>query len=85
MASIRITIPVDRPAAVVWSAVADVGEVHERLARGFVVDTQLHDGERVVTFARRACSARSEARSDRGRRQARRQAGVLLRNPDGAS
>jgi hypothetical protein len=51
MASIRIAIPVDRPAQTVWAAVADAGAVHERLARGFVVDTQLHDGHRVVTFA----------------------------------
>ena len=41
MASIRIAIPVDRPAQTVWAAVADAGAVHERLARGFVVDTQL--------------------------------------------
>ena len=51
MASIRIAIPVDRPAQTVWAAVADAGAVHERLARGFVVDTQLRDGCRVVTFA----------------------------------
>ena len=51
MASIRITIPVDQPAQTVWAAVADAGAVHERLARGFVVDTQLRDGQRVVTFA----------------------------------
>ena len=50
MASVRIVLPVDRPAAAVWSAVADAGAVHERLARGFVVDTQLRDHERVVTF-----------------------------------
>lgn len=51
MASIRITIPVDQSAQTVWAAVADAGAVHERLARGFVVDTQLRDGQRVVTFA----------------------------------
>ncbi len=49
MASIHITILVDRPPETVWSALADVGAVHE-LARGFVVDTQVHDGVRVVTF-----------------------------------
>lgn len=51
MASIRIAIPVDQPAQTVWAAVADAGAVHERLARDFVVDTQLRDGHRVVTFA----------------------------------
>ncbi len=49
MASIRITIPIDRPAETVWSAIAETGAVHQ-LARGFVVDTQVHDGVRVVTF-----------------------------------
>ena len=50
MASIRIIIPIDRPAQTVWAAVADAGAVHESLARGFVVDTRLRDRERVVTF-----------------------------------
>ncbi len=50
MASIRITIPIDRPAQTVWAAVADAGAVHESLAREFVVDTQLRDHRRVVTF-----------------------------------
>src|SRR5918999_2671184 len=50
MASIRLTIPVARPAPEVWAAIADVGAVHERLARGFVVDTQLRGRDRLVTF-----------------------------------
>jgi hypothetical protein len=50
MASIRITIPIARPASDVWWAIADVGAVHRRLARGFVVDTQLDGDGRVVTF-----------------------------------
>src|ERR671916_2345520 len=50
MASIRLTIPVARPASEVWAAIADVGAVHERLARGFVVDTQLRGRDRLVTF-----------------------------------
>jgi carbon monoxide dehydrogenase subunit G len=51
MATIRRSIPLDTPAAEVWSAVADVGAIHERLARGFVTDTQLaDDGTRLVTF-----------------------------------
>src|SRR5207237_1326929 len=35
----------------IWDAVRDVGAVHERLAPGFVVDTRLQPGARVVTFA----------------------------------
>lgn len=34
----------------VWAAVRDVGAVHERLARGFVVDTRLDGDSRLVTF-----------------------------------
>ncbi len=39
-----------RPEAV-WDAVRDVGAVHERLGPGFVTDTRLEDGARVVTFS----------------------------------
>src|SRR5207244_11854613 len=34
-----------------WDAIRDVGAVHERLAPGFVVDTRLEEGARIVTFA----------------------------------
>jgi hypothetical protein len=34
----------------VWDAIRDVGAVHTRLAPGFVVDTRLEDGARIVTF-----------------------------------
>jgi len=51
MASIRKEIPIDAPADKVWDAVRDVGAPHRRLAPGLVVDTQLEDGARVVTFA----------------------------------
>ncbi len=50
MASIRMTIPIASPALAVWAAIADAGAVHERLARGFVVDTRLEGDSRVVTF-----------------------------------
>ncbi len=50
MASVRISIPIESPPEAVWPAVADVGAVHQRLARGFVVETRLGGGERVVTF-----------------------------------
>ena len=51
MASIRKDILIDRPAPDVWAAVADVDLIHERLARGFVTDTQLEGDSRLVTFA----------------------------------
>lgn len=34
-----------------WSAIRDVGALHTRLAPGFVVDTRLEPGVRIVTFA----------------------------------
>ena len=51
MASIIQSIDIDTPADAVWDAVADFGAVHTRFAPGFVVDTHLEPGARVVTFA----------------------------------
>jgi carbon monoxide dehydrogenase subunit G len=34
----------------VWDAVRDVGAVHKRLAPGFVTDTKMDGGARIVTF-----------------------------------
>jgi hypothetical protein len=50
MASIRKEIPLESSAERVWDAVRDVGALHERLAPGFVVDTRLEPGARIVTF-----------------------------------
>src|SRR3954447_3497180 len=50
MASIIKQIQIDAPADAVWDAVADFGAVHRRFAPGFVVDTQLEEGARIVTF-----------------------------------
>src|SRR5947199_8241113 len=50
MASIRKEILVDARPEDVWDVLRDVGAVHERLVPGFVVDTRLEDGARVVTF-----------------------------------
>src|SRR5205823_14811301 len=44
-------IVVGASAARGWDAVRDVGAVHARLGRGFVVDTRLEVGARVVTCA----------------------------------
>jgi carbon monoxide dehydrogenase subunit G len=51
MATIIKQIQIDAPADAVWDAVADFGAVHTRFAPGFVTDTQLEDGARIVTFA----------------------------------
>ena len=51
MASIHKEIVIETSPKRVWDAVRDVGAVHERLAPGFVVDTRLEAGARVVTFA----------------------------------
>jgi Polyketide cyclase / dehydrase and lipid transport len=51
MASIRKEPVVDAPADHVCAAIRDVGAVHTRLARDFVVDTRLEGDSRVVTFA----------------------------------
>lgn len=50
MASVRIERLIDAPADQVWDAIRDVGALHTRLVPGFVVDTRLEDGARMVTF-----------------------------------
>lgn len=51
MASIRKEFSVAAPAARVWDVFRDVGEVHRRLAPGFVTDCRLEGEARIVTFA----------------------------------
>jgi hypothetical protein len=51
MASIRKEAVIDAGPEQVWDAVRDIGAVHTRLAPGFVTDTRLEEGARVVTFA----------------------------------
>ena len=51
MASIRKEIAIAARPGEVWAAIRDVGAVHQRLAVGFVTDTRMEDGVRVVTFA----------------------------------
>jgi hypothetical protein len=51
MASIRKEILTAATAADCWDAIRDVGALHHRLVPGFVVDTQLIPGARMVTFA----------------------------------
>lgn len=51
MASLRRQITTDATVDQVWDAIRDIGALHTRLVPGFVVDTQLAPGERLVTFA----------------------------------
>lgn len=50
MASIREEISTTAPAEDVWEALRDVGALHTRLVPGFVTNTRLEDGARMVTF-----------------------------------
>ena len=51
MATIHEEVLIDVEPAAAWSALADWGALHERLARGFVIDTRLDGADRIVTFA----------------------------------
>lgn len=51
MASIRKDISIDAPAETVWDAVRDIGHIHTRFVPGFVTDTKLEEGARLVSFA----------------------------------
>ena len=51
MASVRKEIVVHASASDVWAALRDWGALHERLAPGFVTNTRLDGGDRIVTFA----------------------------------
>jgi carbon monoxide dehydrogenase subunit G len=50
MASIHREIHIDARPETAWDALRDVGALHTRLVPGFVVDTKLEEGARVVTF-----------------------------------
>jgi carbon monoxide dehydrogenase subunit G len=51
VASIRKEISVNANVEQVWDVMQDIGALHTRLVPGFVVDTQLEPGARIVTFA----------------------------------
>ena len=51
MATITREIRIQAPPERVWAALRDVGQVHTRLAPGFVTDTRLEGDVRIVTFA----------------------------------
>jgi hypothetical protein len=50
MASIRKDILTAASPAQVWAAIIDIGALHTRLVPGFVTDTRLEPGARIVTF-----------------------------------
>lgn len=50
MATVRKEIVTSAAPDAVWDAVRDIGALHTRLVPGFVVDTRLEPGVRVVTF-----------------------------------
>jgi hypothetical protein len=51
MASVNKEIATNAHPDAVWDAIRDIGALHTRLVPGFVVDTRLVPGARVVTFA----------------------------------
>src|SRR5215467_9904449 len=51
MASIQKEISTSASVDAVWDAIVDIGALHTRLVPGFVVDTRLEPGARIVTFA----------------------------------
>lgn len=51
MATIYKEFFVKAPPDFVWDAIRDVGAIHERFAKGFVVNTVLNGDVRTVTFA----------------------------------
>ena len=50
MASIRKEIVTRASPERAWDAIRDIGALHTRLVPGFVVDTRLEPGARIVTF-----------------------------------
>ncbi len=50
MATIRKVRTIEADPDVVWGALRDWGALHERLVPGFVIDTRLDQGDRIVTF-----------------------------------
>ena len=50
MGSIRKEIVTSASPDAVWDAIRDIGALHTRLVPGFVTDTKLEPGARIVTF-----------------------------------
>jgi hypothetical protein len=69
MASIRKVILIEAAPADVWAAARDFGAVHERLAKGFVVEARLDGEARIVTFANGLTARESIVDIDDGARR----------------
>src|SRR5215204_1078562 len=69
MASVHIILSLPVPPAVVWDAVRDFGAVHERVAVGFVVVTEVDGIDRLVTFVNGAVARERLVTSDDDRRR----------------
>jgi carbon monoxide dehydrogenase subunit G len=50
MASIRRELRIAARPETAWAALRDIGALHTRLVPGFVTDTRLEEGARIVTF-----------------------------------
>lgn len=55
MATVRKEITTKAQPEQVWDAIRDIGALHTRLVPGFVIDTRLEPGARLVTFANGQC------------------------------
>lgn len=51
MATLRREISTTASPEQAWAAIRDIGALHTRLVPGFVTDTRLEPGARIVTFA----------------------------------
>ena len=69
MASIRKEISTKAPADAVWDALRDLGALHTRLVPGFVTDTQVEPGARIVTFGNGMVVRESIVTVDEGERR----------------
>ena len=64
MASIRNEIALGAPADRVWDALRDFGNVHTRVAPGFLTDSKMDGDTRIVTFANGAVARETLVSSD---------------------
>jgi carbon monoxide dehydrogenase subunit G len=64
MATIRNEIALGAPAERVWDALRDFGNVHTRVAPGFLTDSKMDGDARVVTFANGAVARETLVASD---------------------
>lgn len=64
MATIRNEIALEAPADRVWDALRDFGNVHTRVAPGFLTDSKMDGDARIVTFANGAVARETLVSSD---------------------